>query len=98
MSQRTVYLVCYDISDPKRLRSVYQTMRGYGDHLQLSVFRCDLNESERVRMITELGDLLNHAEDQVLIVHLGPPDGFSATSMQTLGRPLTAPERHAVVV
>ena len=30
---RQSYLVCYDICDDKRLRKVFQTMRGYGDHL-----------------------------------------------------------------
>ena len=39
---RTSYLVCYDICDDKRLRKVFQTMRGYGDHLQYSVFECQL--------------------------------------------------------
>ena len=37
---RQSYLVCYDISDDKRLRKVFKTMRGYGDHLQYSVFEC----------------------------------------------------------
>ncbi|NLE47060.1 MAG: CRISPR-associated endonuclease Cas2 [Sandaracinaceae bacterium] len=27
------YIVTYDISDPKRLRKVFQILRGYGDHL-----------------------------------------------------------------
>ncbi|HZT68334.1 MAG TPA: CRISPR-associated endonuclease Cas2, partial [Terriglobia bacterium] len=33
---RTSYLVCYDISDDKRLRKVHKVMRGFGDHLQYS--------------------------------------------------------------
>jgi len=33
---RSSYLVTYDIADDKRLRQVFQTMRGYGDHLQFS--------------------------------------------------------------
>ena len=37
------YVVTYDISDPKRLRKVYKMMLGYGEHLQLSVFQCELN-------------------------------------------------------
>ena len=28
---RNTYIVCYDISDPKRLRDVFNTMRGWGD-------------------------------------------------------------------
>ena len=34
---RTSYLVCYDICDDKRLRRVFQAMRGYGDHLQYAL-------------------------------------------------------------
>lgn len=98
MSQRTVYIVCYDISDPKRLRQVYQTMRGYGDHMQLSVFRCELTDNEKVRLLTELGDIVCHTEDQVMLVPLGPPEGHNATHLETLGRPLLRPDRHAVVV
>ena len=28
---RNAFLVAYDIADPKRLRHVYQKMRGFGD-------------------------------------------------------------------
>jgi len=31
---RSSYLVAYDISDDKRLRSVFKTMCAYGDHLR----------------------------------------------------------------
>ena len=44
---RTSYLVSYDICDDKRLRKVFQTMRGYGDHLQYSVFQCQLTAADR---------------------------------------------------
>ena len=37
---RASYLVCYDIADDKRLRKVFKLMRGFGDHLQFSVFEC----------------------------------------------------------
>jgi CRISPR-associated protein Cas2 len=39
---RSVYLVCYDVADDKRLRPVYQTLVGAGDPLQYAVFRCAL--------------------------------------------------------
>ena len=32
---RMSYLVCYDISDEKRLRKVFKAMRGYGDHIRI---------------------------------------------------------------
>ena len=40
---RNAYLVCYDVCDDKRLQKIYKTMRGWGDHLQLSVFQCELS-------------------------------------------------------
>ena len=98
MSGRLVYLVCYDICDPKRLRRVYQTMRGYGDHAQLSVFRCELSAAEKVAMMTDLGDLVNHSEDQVMIVPLGPPTGHNANAIETIGVPMVCLERHTVVI
>jgi CRISPR-associated protein Cas2 len=54
---RQTYVVSYDISNPKRLRKVYQTMRGYGDHIQLSVFRCELNRRELVELRARLADI-----------------------------------------
>src|ERR1035438_4086458 len=44
-SLRISYLICYDICDDKRLRKVFQTMRGYGDHLQYSVFEPPARQS-----------------------------------------------------
>ncbi len=48
LAGKTAYLVTYDITDPKRLHAVYKVMRGFGDHLQLSVFRCELTARQLV--------------------------------------------------
>lgn len=95
---RSCYLVTYDICDPKRLHRVYKMMRGFGDHLQYSVFRCELSRAERVKMVAALDPLIHHGEDQVLIVDIGPADGRSRKAFTALGRAYTHPERHAVVV
>lgn len=95
---RQAYVVSYDISDPKRLRSVFKLMRGFGDHIQLSVFRCELNPSELVELRARLGDVIHHGEDQVLFVDLGPAAGRGSSCITSLGRAYTHPERHAVVV
>jgi CRISPR-associated protein Cas2 len=73
-------------------------MRGYGDHLQLSVFRCELSDRERAEMIAELSPLIAHDQDQVLIVDLGPADGRGELVFRSLGRAYVAPERHAIIV
>jgi CRISPR-associated protein Cas2 len=51
---RQSYLVCYDVSDGKRLRKVFKTMRAYGDHLQYSVFECQFTASDLMRCRTTL--------------------------------------------
>jgi len=48
---RRLYIIMYDIADDKRLRLVFKIMRGYGDHLQYSVFRCELSKREKFELI-----------------------------------------------
>lgn len=95
---RTLYLVTYDVSHPRRLQKVFRVMRGYGDHLQLSVFRCELSEKERVQMIGDLCEQINHKEDQVLIFPLGPAGGELETGVEALGRAYEPVEKCAIVV
>jgi CRISPR-associated protein Cas2 len=83
---RRLCIVTYDISDPKRLRRVFKTLKGYGEHLQLSVFRCDLTASQRLELVAKLGEMVDHSEDQVMFVDLGPSEGRSH-SIEFVGRP-----------
>ena len=84
-------IVCYDIADPKRLRKVYRVMRGFGDHLQFSVFLCRLSPIQRARMVEALVHVIKPTEDQVVLVDLGLVDPDSR--IETLGRPMVHTER-----
>lgn len=95
---RRLYFVTYDICDPKRLRRVYKTMKGFGAHLQLSVFQCELPEMDVVKMKAALAEVIHHQEDHVLIVDLGPTEGRPIKNIESLGRGFTQVERHAQVV
>jgi CRISPR-associated protein Cas2 len=95
---RRVCIVSYDISDPKRWRQVYRTMRGFGEHLQLSVFSCDLTPARRLAMIAALEQAIDRAEDQILIIDLGPSELRPVRDIEALGRPLAARERGPVIV
>ncbi|MBL8857029.1 MAG: CRISPR-associated endonuclease Cas2 [Planctomycetes bacterium] len=95
---RSCYLVSYDIADPKRLRRVFKTMRGFGDALQLSVFRCILSAQEKTLMIGRLDEVIHHDEDQVLIVDLGPAKGRGRKVFEFLGRRLPPPNSDPLVV
>lgn len=86
---RTTYLVCYDIADEKRLRRVFKVCKNFGDHLQFSVFECDLTPTERLQLECRLNEIIESSEDQVLFVALGPAEGRGDRVITALGLPYT---------
>jgi CRISPR-associated protein Cas2 len=95
---RNRYIVTYDISDDDRRTSVFKLLRGRGDHIQYSVFRCDLSDAERITMIAAIHPLIEHKEDQILLIDLGPVDGRAGTCIDAIGRRYLAPDRTVVVI
>jgi len=69
------YIVSYDIADPTRLRKVFNLCRGHGDHLQDSVFACQLSEMDHAILKEKLYDLINHKQDMVMIIKICPVSG-----------------------
>jgi CRISPR-associated protein Cas2 len=95
---RNTYLVCYDISNDYRLRKVHKTMRGFGDHLQYSVFECQLTKTDLARCRHLLSEIINHREDQVLFVDLGPVEGRGDRVITALGRPYSPLDTPCIIV
>jgi CRISPR-associated protein Cas2 len=95
---RISYLVCYDICDEKRLRLVFKLMRNYGDHLQYSVFECQLTSMDLTRCRGELSAVIDHSVDQVLFVNLGPAEGRGERVITALGKPYTSMDSPCIVV
>ncbi len=97
MSLRT-YIVTYDITDDRRRRRVFKALHGFGDHLQYSVFRCDLSLANKVRMKTALAEILHHRDDQVLIFDLGPVESIRPETVEYLGVVYKPAEHEALVI
>ena len=96
---RSVHIISYDIADSKRLRKVYKTMRGHGDPLQYSVFRCELSDTELQKLKDTLWPILNLSEDRVMIVDLGPAAGRGDECVEFWGNSrVEPPDRSATVV
>lgn len=92
------FVVCYDVREPKRLRKTHETMLGYGDPIQYSVFVCDLSRAERLLMEEALRRAARLSEDSVHIIDLGPARGRTLTRVQSLGRTTPpTPQRHVVL-
>jgi CRISPR-associated protein Cas2 len=95
---RKRYVVCYDISDPKRLAKVLRKMKGFGDPLQLSVFQCDLSRQEVILLKMALLGIINERHDRVLIIDLGPATGRGKECTESLGKREPPSDRNVVVV
>lgn len=95
---RQTFVITYDVSSPERLRRVYRLMRGWGEHIQLSVFRCELNARELVELRAALALEINNNEDQVLFIDVGPVDGRGNDAIRSIGRVYTPPERRAIII
>jgi len=95
---RTTYLVCYDVCDDKRRAGVYKTMRGFGEHLQFSVFECQMTPTDLVKCRHLLGKILDHRLDQALFVDLGPTEGRGDRVITAVGRPYSAIDSPCIVV
>ena len=92
-----LYVVTYDISDPKRWRRVFKLMNGYGDWLQLSVFQCRMSERRRAELIHLLDGIIKHDEDHVVILDIGPAERVEPR-VTSLGKNFKPIEREPIVV
>lgn len=89
LTMRTTYLVCYDVADEKRLRRVFKICGNYGNHLQYSIFECDLAPGEKTALENELLEVIHCGEDQVLFVALGPTESRGERVIAAIGLPYT---------
>ncbi len=95
---RNTYLVCYDITEDKRRDRVFKVCKNHGEHLQFSVFECDLNGSELAGLQRELLSVISQTDDQVLFVSLGPSEGRGDRVIAALGKPYTKLDSPCYVV
>lgn len=95
----TRLVVTYDIADPKRLYRTFQCLRKYGDHLQLSVFECWLEDKDVHRLKQRLRGTIDSAKDQILFIRIAP-DGSSGRTpaVEALGLPYTGRDRVVTVL
>ncbi len=97
MAKENLYIVTYDISEPKRWRKVFKLLKGYGHWLQLSVFQCRLTSVHYAQMCTRLEELIKNDEDHILILNLGSADQISP-SIESLGKNYKMPKREAIII
>jgi CRISPR-associated protein Cas2 len=70
--RRTLYLVAYDISHPRRLARALNVVRAYATGGQKSVHECWLLPRELLALQRDLEAIIDHGEDSILFVRLDP--------------------------
>jgi CRISPR-associated protein Cas2 len=89
------YLVCYDISNPKRLRKVAKTCEDFGYRKQLSVFLVRVSATDFVRLRARLYDIIDLNEDQVLFI---PLTDTCLQRLEAIGRATDSYDKNDVVM
>jgi CRISPR-associated protein Cas2 len=92
-----LYIVAYDISDPKRWRAVFNLMKGYGEWLQLSVFQCRLSRKRYAELVATLDEIILNDHDHVIMVDIGLADKVEPRVI-SLGKTFKPIKREAVIV
>jgi len=81
-SQRDLYLVAYDIADPKRLARVHRVLKQQGLPVQYSVFTVVLKRKALLRLLERISTLINHREDDVRCYRLPESGAVNALGQQ----------------
>lgn len=93
-----LYLVAYDISDAKRWRSIFKTMHGYGEWLQLSIFQCRLTRIRHAELISDISRIIHNDEDHVVIIDIGVADKVEPRILSLGKRPYTPISQNPIII
>lgn len=77
---RELYLVAYDVREHKRLRLTHRVLKEFACGGQKSAFECYLTERERLELVSRVEDVMDTAEDALLVIRLS-----DRNSVATLG-------------
>jgi CRISPR-associated protein Cas2 len=89
-------VVAYDITDDKRRVRVMKMLQGYGEHVQESVFECDLEGAVYRKMVQRLKKLISLDRDNVRLYHLCNAD-IERIQQLGVGRPVQVVREFRIV-
>ena len=97
---RRRYLITYDLTDNKCRTKVFNILVDSGEHVQYSVFLCELNQVEYLDLKGKLKSLVGTKDGQILILDLGKtrnnPNDLSSR-IESIGRIYEPPCRVTII-
>jgi len=58
-------VVSYDVEDNKRRSKVCDELKNYGEHIQYSVFECNISKTQIKKLQIELNKMINKRQDSI---------------------------------
>lgn len=91
MSRRRVWLVCYDIASPRRLRRVHALLKQHGLPVQYSVFLIETDRAGLEALLERLRERIHPKRDDVRAYGLSRRLWYRSLGAPTLPRGLLLP-------
>ncbi len=81
-----LYMIAYDISDDRRRAHLAKLLEGFGDRVQYSVFRAQLEKRDLAELIVRARRIIFEKEDSLLIFPLCKSCESGTLSFGILGK------------
>lgn len=65
-----IYMMCYDVCDPSRLKKTAKVLESYGIRVQKSFFQAEISEKYLKEIKEKLDDILIYTEDSFYVYPL----------------------------
>lgn len=91
MARKGWYMICYDISQPKRLGRLHRLMKKKGIPVQKSVFFVHRREPDLKTLLKEIGKIIKPAEDDIRAYPVESPEKVWTTGGILESFPLIMP-------
>lgn len=88
-------IISYDIVNDKRRTKVFKLLKGYGTHVQYSVFECDLSGPQFSKLGAELRGLIDVNTDSVRCYRLDTT-AVQRTQIVGIGRVTVEPAYYLI--
>jgi len=86
---RRLYLCTYDVADDKRRTKLFEALKDRGEHVQFSVFLCELNDAERVALVALSREIIHQTDDQLLVLDIGAATVDLTQNLHCIGKEWT---------
>lgn len=65
-----IYMICYDITNPKRLLKTAKILKNYGIRIQKSFFQCEISKDMLNKLLKDILGVVDVSKDKLYVYPL----------------------------